>query len=52
MRGIPYEKAQIEMFRTGMPGYDAFEEGVAKAAEQAQNPWLVQGCFFVMWFAS
>lgn len=35
MRGIPYEKAQIEMFRTGMPGYDAFEEGVAKAAEQA-----------------
>lgn len=35
MRGIPYEKAKIEMFRTGMPGYDAFEEGVAKAAEQA-----------------
>lgn len=35
MRGMPYEKAKIEMFRTGMPGYDAFEEGVAKAAEQA-----------------
>lgn len=35
MRGIPYEKTQIEMFRTGMPDYEAFEEGVAKAAEQA-----------------
>lgn len=35
MRGIPYEKAKIEMFRTGMPKYDAFEEGVAKSAEQA-----------------
>ncbi|MDO4978690.1 MAG: DUF1704 domain-containing protein [Candidatus Saccharibacteria bacterium] len=35
MRGIPYEEAKSGMFRTGVPGYEEFEEGLAKVMEQA-----------------
>lgn len=34
LRALPYEDAEIGMLRTGMPGYEAFEEGVAKVMEQ------------------
>lgn len=35
MRAIPFEKHDIGSFRTGLTDYENFEEGVAKAMEQA-----------------
>lgn len=37
LRALPYESCRIKSFSLGIPGYEAFEEGVAKAAEQAVN---------------
>ncbi|MDE7332029.1 MAG: flavohemoglobin expression-modulating QEGLA motif protein [Lachnospiraceae bacterium] len=37
LRSLPYESCGIKSFSLGIPGYEAFEEGVAKAAEQAVN---------------
>lgn len=37
LRSIPYETCELKAFAQGLPGYEAFEEGVAKAADQAIN---------------
>lgn len=37
LRSLPYESCGIRAFALGLPGYEAFEEGIAKAAEQAVN---------------
>ncbi|NBK90438.1 DUF1704 domain-containing protein [bacterium 1XD21-13] len=37
LRSLPYEACKIQSLAFGFPGYEAFEEGVAKAAEQAIN---------------
>ncbi len=37
LRALPYEDCEIKAFSQGLPGYEAFEEGVAKAADQAVN---------------
>lgn len=37
LRSLPYESCEIKAFSQGLPGYEAFEEGVAKAADQAVN---------------
>lgn len=37
LRAIPYESCGIKSFSLGLPGYESFEEGVAKAVEQAVN---------------
>ena len=35
MRAIPYQSQEIEAFTTGLPGNEAFDEGVAGCVEQA-----------------
>lgn len=37
LRSLPYEYCEIKAFSQGLPGYEPFEEGVAKAADQAVN---------------
>ncbi len=37
LRSLPYESCEVKSFALGLPGYEAFEEGIAKAAEQAVN---------------
>lgn len=37
LRSLPYESCEIKAFSQGLPGYEAFEEGVAKAVDQAVN---------------
>ena len=37
LRSLPYESCEIKAFSQGLPGYEVFEEGVAKAADQAVN---------------
>ena len=37
LRSLPYESCRMKAFSQGLPGYEAFEEGVAKAADQAIN---------------
>ena len=37
LRSLPYESCEIKAFSQGLPGYESFEEGVAKAADQAVN---------------
>lgn len=35
LRFLPYESCEIKAFFQGLPGYESFEEGVAKAVDQA-----------------
>lgn len=35
LRFLPYESREIKAFFQGLPGYESFEEGVAKAVDQA-----------------
>lgn len=35
LRGIPFEKHSVGILRSGLPGYEDFEEGLAKVMEQA-----------------
>ncbi len=37
LRSLVYEDCEMKAFSLGLPGYEAFEEGVAKAADQAIN---------------
>lgn len=37
LRSLTYEDCEIKAFSQGLPDYEAFEEGVAKAADQAIN---------------
>lgn len=37
LRSLSYESCEIRAFSRGLPSYEAFEEGVAKAADQAIN---------------
>ena len=37
LRSLPYASCEMKAFSQGLPGYEAFEEGVAKAADQAIN---------------
>lgn len=37
LRSLPYESCEIKAFSQGLPGYESFEEGVAKAVDQAVN---------------
>lgn len=37
LRSLTYEDCEMKAFSQGLPNYEAFEEGVAKAADQAIN---------------
>lgn len=37
LRSLTYGECEMKAFSQGLPGYEAFEEGVAKAADQAIN---------------